>query len=281
MKLELDKKRALLISKLKEASGKYKSLLEDVRRVKEKRDKLHAEIRGAIEEIKTLKSEYKSLSLEISSLKGELNSEYSKLRETRQLINEVKAKIGGSSVPLKELRRRISELEWRLQTAPTDLQVEKKIAGEIARLEREVKQQEEVLKLKENLMELKATREAIKIKIKSIRSKLEEVGSKREAIKKVIIQLDERIKSLRKEADDYHRDLLQKVKELNELKIEKKTIVEELETLEAEEKKRFEDEAKSNLIKNAKIVLDKLRKGERITSEELKILAEAEDMGVI
>jgi uncharacterized coiled-coil DUF342 family protein len=35
------------------------------------------------------------------------------------------------------------------------------------------------------------------------------------------------------------------------------------------------------LIKNAEIVLDKLRKGGRITSEELKILAEAEDMGVI
>jgi uncharacterized coiled-coil DUF342 family protein len=130
-------------------------------------------------------------------------------------------------------------------------------------------------------MELKAAREAIKIKIKSIRSKLEEVNSRRENIKKAIIQLDERIKSLRKEADNYHMDLLQKVKVLNELSVEEKAIVEELKALEAEEKKRVEDEAKSTLIKNAEIVLDKLRKGGRITSEELKILAEAEDMGVI
>lgn len=277
----LDKKYNVLISKLKELSSKRRSLLEDVKRVKEKRDKLNAEIGEAIVKIKMLRSEYKNLSLEISNLKEELSSNYSKLRETRQLIGEIKLKISGSNFSLRDLRRRISELEWELQTTPTDLQVEKRIASEIAKLEREVKQQEGVSELKRIFMELKATREAIKIKIESIKSKIEEVNARREAARKVILQLDERIKSLREEANNYHRKLLLKVKEVEELKIAEKSITEELKTLEAEERRRVEDEAKSILIKNARVVLDKLKKGERVTAEEFKILAEAEDMGVI
>ncbi|MBS7648603.1 MAG: hypothetical protein QW201_00235 [Thermoproteota archaeon] len=279
--MELNKKYNVLISKLKELSSRRRSLLEDVKRVKEKRDKLNAEIGEAIIKIKMFRSEYKNLGLELSNLKEELSSNYSKLRETRQLISEIKLKISGSNISLKELRRRISDLEWELQTTPTDLQVEKRIASEIAKLEREVKQQEEVSELKGVFMELKATREAIKIKIESIKSRIEEVNAKRETTKKVIIQLDERIKSLREEANNYHRELLRKVKEVEELKIAEKAITEELKTLEEEERRRVEDEAKSILIGKARVVLDKLRKGERVTAEEFKILAEAEDIGVI
>ena len=108
-----------------------------------------------------------------------------------------------------------------------------------------------------------------------------ELVEKRRMLQEGLKELEDKIRLLRERADEAHQAMLERLQEADALRVEETSIVERLRLIDLEEKRRAEREAKVNLLKLAKAALEKLRRGDKVTVEELKAIAEAEDMGVI
>lgn len=270
--------------KLRELSARRKSLLDEVKRLRVKRDELNKEIKRLVDELKALRAGYRHIRSEISSLRDGLKEEYVRLSEIRELIRQVNVKIEKAAkpkTPLSFLKNRMKELEWMLQTSPTNLEMERRIVNEITELQVEVKAHEKLRKLKQDLMRLRAVREAVKLRINSVKNRIDELRSERDRFKQAIIELEERYRTVKEKADRFHQELIERVNEVKTLKAEEEVLIGKLKQMELEERKMAEEKAKAVLAEVARKALEKLKNGKKVTVDELKAIAEAEDMGVI
>lgn len=280
----MENRRNVLVLKLRELSARRKRLLDEAENLRVKRDEFNKETKRIAEELKALRAGYRNIGSEISRLRSKLREDYVKLREVRELIQKASSKIKRADkpkTPLRLLKNRMEKLEWALQTSPTNLEMERRIVSEIAELQVKVKAHERLMELKQDLMRLRAIREAIKLEINSVRNEIEELRGKRAGLKRTIAELEERYRIVKEKADRFHLEFIEKLNEAKMLKAEEGVIIGELKQIEAEERKIAEEKAKATLAEVARRALEKLKNGGRVTADELKAIAEAEDMGVV
>lgn len=265
--------------------------------LREQRDKLAAEMKEWAEKRDKFNSEFKRLKAEAAELKKIRDEINTKVKELKQQRNQMIAEIAQKNRELKCLRdqikvlimkkppesvnalqREIEAIEWKIQTTPLSLQEEKQLVEKVKRLEVQLKIHRKIEELNQKKLELTTDLKALEARAKSLHDRIVNEAERSQQIHEEMIKKLEEAKRLKVEAGVFHKFFLQAREKVNPVKEEIKKILEEMRKLREEvaaealeEKRRSEESLLDNIAKTA---MEKLKRGEKLTWEEFKILTE-------
>lgn len=265
--------------------------------LKEQRDKLVAEARELAEKRNKFNNEFKRLKTEAQGLKKTRDEINARVKELKQQRNQIKMEISQKIKELKNLleeikvlatkkpsksfstlQKEVEAIEWKIQTTPLSLQEEKQLVEKVKQLESQLNIHRKIEQLNQKRLELTTELKALEARAKSIREKIVNEAEKSQQTHEEMIRKLEEAKKLKAEADSLHGLFIQIKEKVKSVEDEIKKILKEIENLkgemaaEAEEEKRKSEESLlENVAKNA---MEKLRRGEKLTWEEFKILTE-------
>ncbi|MBS7643479.1 hypothetical protein KEJ26_02700 [Candidatus Bathyarchaeota archaeon] len=256
---------------------------DEARRWIEKRNKLSEEARRLREEAAKLKTRRDNLNRKVHELKklwekAECDLEV-KIAETSKLRENLKLLQDQVSCKESAVRRQLQALNWKLQTTPLTLSEEKLVVSQVKTLETQLVTYVQLRKIENRLIECRAEIEAAKARIKSLREQLSVYVKESQACHTRMVEFLQRSDIIKLEANNAHKAFLeikQRADEVHQAYVKTRSQVMDVER----QIKQIVDKVKVEQIKKAAEALDKLRKdaseklkrGEKLTFEEFKLL---------
>jgi len=272
-----------LNEKLSVLKGQKSALEAEAKNYAEKRDMLNQELknlRGEILRLKTTRDEInakvKELKQQRSQIKAEIAQKITEFQSLRkELAPLIKKKPKRS---LKALERDVEILEWKIQTTSLSLQEEKKLVEQVKELESQISTHKKIEQLNQRKIELKAELKALQARVKLCHENVMANAEKSQQIHAEMLKKVEEAKKIRGEADNFHGLYLQTREKIKALQAEIKKILDEIrrfkEEISAEEEEKQKKTEEKLLESFEKQALEKLKRGEKLTWEEFKVLAE-------
>ncbi|MEM0095738.1 MAG: hypothetical protein QW660_03800 [Candidatus Bathyarchaeia archaeon] len=285
------------MSKQQEKIKKIEELNQKLAILKEQREKLAVEAKALVEKRDKLNNEVKRLKAEAQELRKTRDEINARVKELKQQRNQIRAEVAQKAKELKNiqneikvlmakrpsksasfLQKEVETLEWKIQTTPLSLQEEKQLVEKVRQLEAQLNIHRKIEQLIQKKLELVTELKALEARAKSLHEKMAEEAKKSQQTHEEIIKKLEEVKKIKIEADGLHKLFLQVKEKIEPVKLEIKKILEEVRTLKEEMAAEIQEEKRKNeerlLECVAKRALEKLRRGEKLTWEEFKILAE-------
>jgi len=273
---ELNRER----SALKEKIDKLNS---EARKWAEKRNAIHERIKNLRMEDGELKEKRDALNEKVRELKGLRDTARNARKEKRvkilSLREELRA-LAKNKPPrsMHEIQEEIESLEWKIQTTPLAFKEEKTLIDQVKPLEAQLLVYKRMQKLKDNVLTLKQESEALESEAKLYHEKLSELAEQSQAFHEMRIKALNQIRTVKVDADVAHQKYVWTKEQAQDLRRKHVDLSRQIEALEhklrqAEEEKRAERQTEllKELEDRAK---EKLKRGEKLTLEEFKILAE-------
>ena len=249
----------------------------------ERRNRIHEEIRKIRLLIRDLKQRRDSLNKEVKHLKAirkvELERRDEILREIRELRKE-RNRIAAGKPPRSQsyLENQIKRIEWKIQTEPLPLDAERKLIDQIKILEAQLEVYRRIGSINNKIAELRKEADKLKAEAFNYRSRILEISAESQEFHAKMLKRIEEAKELKAKADEMHQryaENKEKVKAIN-LEIKKtlgeiRSIRELLKSEEEKERRRRESDLQRQTEEKA---LEKLKRGEKLTFDEFKILLE-------
>jgi uncharacterized coiled-coil DUF342 family protein len=272
-----------LARKLSALREQKDTLKAEAEKLAEKRDMLHQKLKDLRSEILKLKNARNEVNARVKELKqqrSQIKNEIAqKIEELKGLRNELellmKKKPTRSS---KTLEKEIDSLEWKIQTTPLSLQEEKKLVERIMQLQGQINIHKKFEQFKQKRIELKAEVKALQARVELCHKNILEHAKKSQEIHQELLKKVEEARKIKNDADNVHelylktRDNVKSLKvEMAKISDEMKRFREEISTEEEKERKEVEEKLLENIEKQAR---EKLKRGEKLTWEEFKVLAE-------
>ena len=251
-----------LNSEAKEWAGKRNSLHKQIRKLRAKAQELKQKrdtLNKRVQELKTLREE-------ANKKRREKHAQILRLREEIGTLTEKKPSRG-----MDDLQMEIEKLEWRIQTTPLTLREEEVLIDQIRPLENQLLIYKKLQKLKNNLTELRIEEKEFESKAKTYHKEILELAEQSQELHKEMLEALNEVGILQSEADKAHQRFLEANQKARSLHQRIEPIREELHRMEEENKARYELELREGLEERA---LEKLKRGEKLTWEEFKVLAE-------
>jgi len=249
----------------------------------ERRNRIHEEIRKIRLLIRDLKQRRDSLNDEVKHLKAlrkvELERRDEILEEIRELRKE-RNRIAAGKPPRSQsyLENEIKRIEWKIQTEPLPLDAERKLIDQIKILEAQLEVYRRIGSINNKIAELRKEADKLKAEALNYRSRILEISAESQEFHLKMLKRIEEAKELKAKADEMHQryaENKEKVKAINlEIKEtlgEIRSIRELLESEEEKERRRRESDLQRQTEEKA---LEKLKRGEKLTFDEFKILLE-------
>lgn len=243
---------AVLRKELKDLNSKKKDLIESIKvknrnaeGFKAKRDKFNSKIQELKKERTIMNSKIK-----------ELFAGYKKLRQ---------------DAPKKDFKRmevELNRLEWRLQTSVLKVEKEDELVKRIELLKSELKDFKDLIDISKEI-------DTKKLKSKKIHSKILAYSQESQKHHETFLENIRDIRALEAKIDDINKKKEEVNSKLEELKSSVKEKEEEIKRLsEALDKKEKKKQQKSvaELKKEAKLIYEKFKKGEKLSTEDLFLL---------
>jgi len=283
MSSDLERRIRELYDRVDQLKAERDELRINAQRWVEKRDGIREEIRKIRLTVRNLKRKRNMLNDEVRQLKVLREADKKRRREIFEKIRRLREE--RKRVSMKKPRRsrsylegEIKKIEWKIQTEPLPLDVEKELVNNIRILESQLGVYRRIEELNAEIAELMKKADEIRKEISSYRSRiLEKAAESREFHLKMLRKI-ERIKELEAEAEKSHQIYLEYKKKTKALSLEIKKLLDEIrsiqemmEKMEKEERRRKEETLKRKLVENA---LKKIKRGEKISFNEFKILLE-------
>lgn len=249
----------------------------------ERRNRIHEEIRKIRLLIRNLKQRRDSLNKEVKHLKAlrkvELERRDEILEEIRELRKE-RNRIAAGKPPRSQsyLENQIKRIEWKIQTEPLPLDAERKLIDQIKILEAQLEVYRRIGSINNKIAELRKEADKLKAEALNYRSRILEISAESQEFHLKMLKRIEEAKELKAKADEMHQRYAgnkEKVKAIN-LEIKKtlgeiRSIRELLKSEEEKERRRRESDLQRQTEEKA---LEKLKRGEKLTFDEFKILLE-------
>ena len=249
----------------------------------ERRNRIHEEIRKIRLLIRDLKQRRDSLNKEVKHLKAlrkvELERRDEILREIRELRKE-RNRIAAGKPPRSQsyLENQIKRIEWKIQTEPLPLDAERKLIDQIKILEAQLEVYRRIGSINNKIAELRKEADKLKAEALNYRSRILEISAESQEFHVKMLKRIEEAKELKAKADEMHQryaENKEKAKAIN-LEIKKtlgeiRSIRELLKSEEEKERRRRESDLQRQTEEKA---LEKLKRGEKLTFDEFKILLE-------
>ena len=255
----------------------------EAREFAEKRNRLNEEFKGLRAEILELRRTRDSINLEVKELKQQRDKlkeekiqKIGELKNLRKELEELTRKKPSKS--LKTLQKEIENIEWKIQTTSLNIQEEKQLVERVKQLEMQSNIHRKIEYLNQKKLELEAELKALEARAKLCREKIsEKAGKSQESHEKMLKKIEE-AKKLKMEADNIHQLFIQAKEKAKPIQTEIMNTLGEMKRLKEEilaEEEKARKEREENLLENIKRqAKEKLRRGEKLTWEEFKTIAE-------
>jgi len=259
---------------------KERSVLQkELRNRKEKRNTLNREYNEAREEALTQKKYRDELNKKVKDLKDRmriLNLELSKKRERQRTLKDRLSLLDSQARKEEEALEKINSLEWKIQTTPMNVDLEKKIIDQIKHLEKNLQDHKEAESLREQLDLLKPLIRDYERSISQLREEKNQLVEEGDNHHKNMLNKFKEAKEKKKKADQAHKSCLELEEKLaasqkhyleimTEIKSIENSLDEELEKRKIEKVERIERQIEEE-------ALEKLKKKKKMTIDELKML---------
>ncbi|MFQ6087459.1 MAG: coiled-coil protein [Candidatus Methanofastidiosia archaeon] len=250
---------------------KFSDLIKEGKENKEKRDKINEVIKKMkepklekLEEIKTINQKMEELKL-----------------DREKILNLLKTKKLSYERDPEALKKKIDEMEWRLQTTVMSISAEKKLLEKIKDMNKQYIDSKKIFEINRELKGLFSKRKELKEKIKKLTDEISGKALESEKFHERMGYAFDRATEVKKQADSKHQGFLERRRKIDELYKKYKEILlkmNEISVKISEEKiektlekmRRKEEEMK----KQADEIMEKFKKGEKLSTEEFLILQE-------
>jgi uncharacterized coiled-coil DUF342 family protein len=265
---------------LKEQKAKVDA---EAREFAEKRDRLNEAFKDSRAEILELRRTRDSINLEVKELKQQRDKikderikKIDELKNLRKELEELARKKPSKS--LKTLQKEIESLEWNIQTMSLNLQDEKQLVERVKQLEIQLSIHRKFEQLNQKKLELEAELKALEARAKLCHEKISKKAGKSQEFHEKMLEKIEEAKKLKMEADNIHQLFLQAKEKAKPLQAEIANILGEIRRLKEEilaEEEKARKEREESLLENIeRQAKEKLKRGEKLTWEEFKAIAE-------
>ncbi|UCH71119.1 MAG: hypothetical protein JSV29_03890, partial [Candidatus Bathyarchaeota archaeon] len=194
-----------------------------------------------------------------------------KLKEKLKQLSEKKPRRS-----INDLENEIKKIEWTIQTTSLPIREEKNLIDDVRTLETQLLTSKKIRRLEENLLELQAEEKALETKARIHHERLSQLALQSQNFHEKMSGPLREIQSLRPEAEGAHQkyvEIKQKTQPLHQKRAEllraAKSLKQKLRQAEEEKQLKRQRELQNQVVEKA---LEKLKRGEKLSWEEFKIL---------
>ena len=269
-------------------ASKLRATLNELDREKEswfrKKEELSAKIRASIQKIKENKSKRDALTLEVKGLKPkrdvankELSSKSSELDKLNKERLEISKSLGIKEHPSK-IKQQMEKLEFKIETDTVSFEKEKELMKKIKALKKEYEKASIIEDSSKKIKEVFAISRKMKKEASEAHKMVQDKAGQSQVlhedilrisaeIDKIKIEEEEAFKKfseLKKKFNDTSSQIKERLKEMNEVKAM-------LDKISSDKREKRKQEIESFLKLKEEIVNEKIRKGQKITTEDLLV----------
>lgn len=268
------------LSALREQTNSANS---DIRIQVQKRDNLNDKFKNLRQEINAFKNERDALNEKVKMLKQQREKTRAKIRtyieeikNNRQKIEELKKKTARENYRI--LQKEFDDIEWKIQTTSLDMKEEKRLVERVKQLETRLSVYRKIDHHIKKISELQKELELFETNADATHKELTEIVERSQSTHAKMVAKIAESKNIKAEADKLHSTYIQEKEHAKPLSEKIKNLTEQKRKLQAairvedeKRKKSVEQALKEKLGSQAK---DKLQRGEKLSWEEFKLLAD-------
>jgi uncharacterized coiled-coil DUF342 family protein len=252
----------------------------------EKRNKTHDQIKTLQTEVKRLKEKRDEINLQVQVLKAAREKAKTEKNEKHQRITQIREKIKTlepkkPSTRLKDLEKAIQSIEWKIQTSSLSVKEEKALVDQVRVLEVQRVAHKQLQELTDKMVELQTEAKASGTQAKLNHEKLSQLAQQSQEFHEKLIGVLNNIKSLRLNADEAHQKYMgirQKADESHERYVGIQRQIKALkDELAKREKEHYGERSRALREEVTKRAQEKMKRGEKLTWDEFKLLTEQEE----
>lgn len=246
-----------------------------------KRDTLNAEVKQTVEEIRKLKAKRDALNAKVKELKIRRDALRAVAAQKREVLAKLLEQARNISEQLQgsvsELLRQIKGLEWFIQTNPLAPKTERNMVVKIAALEVNLAKHKGLRNVKDKLLQLRVEVGALRLQAQATHEELTKVAAESEKIHAAMQSLVKALGEKKKAADAKHAEFLELNKEGRAVAVglkENMGHIDEIRTQIGQAKSLPKLKAEKLKSKYKEAANEKLRTGGKLSLQEFQALME-------
>lgn len=257
----------------------------------EKKEELGSRIRGLIRKIKedrekrnTLTKEVKEEKKERDSLNQEVKDKISAVKELSREKDEISKKAGFKEDP-SDIRRQIERLEFKIETEGLSFEKEKKLMDVIKGLKKRYKEAQKISGVWGRIHETSGQIDEKKKQAEEVHKEIQKKAEESQKMHEEMIALSKEVDELKKQEEEAFKKFVEFKAKFNDVNEKLKVKLTELNEVNGKlnkhvKSKRLEKEAREYEILESKeqLIEEKIKKGEKLTTEDLLVFQKFEGM---
>jgi uncharacterized coiled-coil DUF342 family protein len=251
----------------------------------ETRNRFNEGRRSKLNQIQTLKEKRDQLNDFVKAQKNLLIEKRKNVHENREEIQQHQQLIRDTLFNVKiskdEAQNRVDDLDWKIQTNPTNIEEEKRITSEIKKLQIIIEKYSRVEANNKGIQLLYAEIDDLRKEIEMIGEQIKNAVNGSQIHHKEMIQRFQESNELKNHSDNAHRaylgvkknadDIRKKLSDKQEMLSKLEYELRKLNSIDKEVKSEKEEKRVSNIVTRTQ---RKIKDGEKVTFDEFKLLLE-------
>lgn len=260
-------------------------LSNEARNWAEKRNTIHEQMKILRAEAKSLKEKRDTANQKVQELKSLREQSRTEQKEKRAQLSKTKEKMHvliEKKPPrhLHDIEKDIETIDWKIQTTPLSVKEEKVLVDHVKTLEKQRVIQKRLQELKNTAMTMQSEERGLATKAELSHEKLEELAEQSQKLHEQMIELLTKAQNLRTEADAAHQKYLEFRQKVDGTHQKYVKLLQQIDSLrQGIQKKNEEQQAKrqQELLEEAtEKAREKMKRGEKLTWDEFRLLTEQE-----
>ena len=260
------------------------TLFEQIKKIKEERDRLNKTARAAREQALKHRKERDRINAKVQEIKKSLGPLFDTLDEKNQALAEADKAIRDEYRGLpskKRVQEDLKRIEWEVMTTPTKemLGREDELIARAANLRKTLEGFKDVEIKKDKKMDYIADKKATEAEITAMRDEINKLAEQSQEHHERMILFFEQADKEKKRADEAHSRYVEKIQEVEAIKEDLNLIMPEINALrdglkasdlKLEEMRKMNATQRAEALKQAAI--NKMENGEKLSFEDLKLI---------
>ena len=265
------------------------ALFDQIKKIKEERDRLNKTARATREQALKHRKERDRINAKVQEIKKSLGPLFDELDEKNQALVEANKAIRNEYRGLPSKKRvedDLKRIEWEVMTTPTKemLGREEELIARAARLRKTLEEFKGIEQKQDKKMDYLADKKATESEITAMRDEINKLAEQSQEHHERMILFFEQADQEKKRADDAHARYVEKIQEVEAIKEDLNLIMPEINALRDGLKAsdlRLEEMRKMNATQRAEAMkqaaIKKMENGEKLSFEDLKLIYGDED----
>lgn len=265
------------------------TLFEQIKKIKEERDRLNKTARAAREQALKHRNERDRINAKVQEIKKSLGPLFDTLDEKNQALADADKAIRDEYRGLpskKRVQEDLNRIEWEVMTTPTKemLGREDELIARAANLRKTLVEFKDVEQKQDKKMDYIADKKTTEAEITAIRVEINKLAEQSQEHHERMILFFEQADKDKKRADDTHARYVEKIQEVEAIKEDLNLIMPEINALrdglrasdlKLEEMRKMSTQQRAEAIKQA--ALRRMENGDKLSFEDLKLIYGDED----